>query len=383
MKPKAIRAMWMRGGSSKGLFFLTEDLPSDVAERDAVLLRVMGSPDPYGTQIDGLGGATPSTSKVVLVERSKREGCDVEYLFGAVAIDRSFIDWSGNCGNLSAAVGPFAIFRGLLAPQQGDSTMVRLWQANIGQRIDAHVPLRGGQPLETGEFELDGVPFASAEIRLEFLESAAPQETPTAIFPTNAVREALEVPGVGRVHATLTNAGAPTVFVEAEAFGLNGTESRAELELNTGATAALQKVRRHAAVLMGLCPRAEDADLLSPHAPRIAFVAPAAAYVSSAGKTVEAGSIDLVVRILSQGRLHHAMTGTGAVAIAVAAAVPGTVIARALNGRDSASSVHFGHPSGTLVAGATIHRRSDGSLFAERVLVSRSARRLMDGQVFG
>lgn len=375
MSRQRIAAVYMRGGTSKGVFFIAGDLPADAAERDRILLRVIGSPDRYGRQIDGMGGGSSSTSKVVLVSKSARPGCDVDYLFGQVAIDRPLIDWSGNCGNLTAAVGPFAVGAGLVpAPADGMAT-VRLWQANIGKRIVAHVPMRGGAVQEEGEFELDGVAFAAAEIALEFLEPA-PSE---AMFPGGATLDRLEVPGAGSIEATLIDAGNPTVFVDAACLGLRGTELPAQVNANPALLALAEAIRAHGAVAMGLAATAAEATSCRPHTPKLAFVAPPATYAAADGRTVDSSGIDLLARIFSMGQLHHAMTGTGAVALAAAAAIPGTLVHR-ICGNLRTGRLRFGHPSGTLAVGADAVQR-DGRWAVTRVTMSRSARRLMEGWV--
>jgi hypothetical protein len=381
MSQLRIPAVYMRGGTSKGVFFLAQDLPADTETRDRLLLRVIGSPDRYGKHIDGMGGASSSTSKVVILSRSERKGCDVDYLFGQVAVDRPVIDWSGNCGNLSAAVGPFAISSGLVAaPAQGVAT-VRIWQANIAKRIVAHVPMRNGEVLEEGDFELDGVAFPAAEVRLEFLDPAAHDEgcAGGAMFPSGHRIDRLEVPGLGTVEATLINAGNPTIFVDAAALGLRGTELQAEVNGRPELLARAEALRAHAAVAMGLADSAEAATRLRPHTPKLAFVAAPADCVASDGRCVPAASIDLLARIFSMAVLHHAMTGTGAVAIAAAAAVPGTLVSR-LVPAGAHGRLRFGHPSGVLSVGA--EAVSDGDDWkVSKVLMSRSARRLMEGFV--
>ncbi|MET3515094.1 putative AcnD-accessory protein PrpF [Pseudacidovorax sp. 1753] len=374
----------MRGGTSKGVFFALSDLPAQAREpgqvRDALMLRVAGSPDPYEKQIDGMGGATSSTSKVVIVGRSEREDCDVDYLFGAVAVESPVVDWSGNCGNLTSAVGPFAIASGLVeAPATGLAT-VRIWQANIQKRIIAHVPMNDGLVVETGDFELDGVTFPAAEIKLEFLEPGADDDGEGgAMFPTGRLVDAIDVPGVGTVQATLINAGNPTVFVEAKALGLNGAELQSDVNGRPDLLALAEAIRSHATVAMGLVATAEEATRKRPHTPKLAFVAPPQRYTASSGKPVEAEGIDLCARIFSMGKLHHAMTGTGAVAIAVAASIPGTLVAGVLDG-GRRSEVRFGHPSGTLKVGAEAEEK-DGEWTVTKALMSRSARRLMEGRV--
>ena len=380
-----IAATYLRGGTSKGVFFRLDDLPERARvpgpARDALLLRVIGSPDPYGKQIDGLGGATSSTSKAVIVSKSTRPGHDVDYLFGQVAIDGRFVDWSGNCGNLSAAVGPFAIAGGLVAadrvPRDGVA-VVRIWQANIGKTIVAQVPMTDGAVQETGDFELDGVTFPAAEVRLEFLDPADDGEGGGSMFPTGNVVDRLEVPGVGTFAATLIDAGIPTIFLAAGALGYAGTELQDAINGDAKALALFETIRAHGAVRMGLIGHVDEAATRQ-HTPKIAFVAPPQDYTASSGKAVHAADIDLLVRALSMGKLHHAMMGTAAVAIGTAAAIPGTLVNIAAGG-GARSAVRFGHPSGTLRVGAEA-TQVDGAWVVTRASMSRSARVLMEGWV--
>jgi probable AcnD-accessory protein PrpF len=383
---RRIAATYMRGGTSKGVFFKLDDLPDDARvagpARDALLLRVIGSPDPYGKQIDGMGGATSSTSKAVIVAASTRAEHDVDYLFGQVAIDKPFVDWSGNCGNLSAAVGPFAIAAGLVDPARvphDGVAVVRIWQANIGKTILAHVPMAAGQVQETGGFELDGVTFPAAEVQLEFMDPAAEEEGGGgAMFPTGNLVDELDVPGVGVLRATLINAGIPTIFVEAGALGYDGTELQDAINGDPRALAVFETIRAHGALRMGLIASIDEAGKRQ-HTPKVAFVAKAAGYVSSSGRQVAAGEIDLLVRALSMGKLHHAMMGTAAVAIGTAAAIPGTLVNLAAGGGER-SAVRFGHPSGTLRVGAEAVLE-DGQWRVAKASMSRSARVLMEGWV--
>jgi probable AcnD-accessory protein PrpF len=382
-----IAATCLRGGTSKGVFFRLDDLPERARvpgpARDALLLRVIGSPDPYGKQIDGMGGATSSTSKTVIVAESARPGHDVDYLFGQVAIAQRFVDWSGNCGNLSAAVGPFAIANGLVAadrvPHDGLAT-VRIWQANIGKTIVARVPISGGVVQETGDFELDGVTFPAAEVQLEFLDPAdeGDGEGGGAMFPTGHVVDRLDVPGVGSFDATLINAGIPTIFLDAQAIGYTGTELQDAINGDAKALALFETIRAHGALRMGLIRHVDEAAGRQ-HTPKIAFVASPADYVAAGGKHVKAGDVDLLVRALSMGKLHHAMMGTAAVAIGTAAAIPGTLVNLAAGG-GARSAVRFGHPSGTLRVGAEA-TLVDGTWTVTKALMSRSARVLMEGWV--
>jgi hypothetical protein len=371
----------MRGGTSKGVFFLSRDLPTDPQARERLLLRVIGSPDRYGKQTDGMGGATSSTSKIVILSKSDRPDCDVDYLFGQVAIDAPVIDWSGNCGNLTTAVGPFAIDTGLVDAPADGTAIVRIWQANIGRKIVSHVPMQGGEVQELGDFELDGVAFPAAEVRLEFLDPAADEGDSEGglLFPTGNRIDSLDVPGLGRIEATLINAGNPTIFVDAASLGLSGTELQKDINGDAGLLARAEAVRAQGAVAMGLVKTMEEATATRQHTPKLAFVARPAGYTASDGREVAAASIDLLARIFSMGVLHHAMTGTGAVALAAAAAIPGTVVQRvALVG--AAGRVRFGHPSGSLTVGAEA-REVDGQWAIKKVVMSRSARRLMEGWV--
>jgi len=380
-----IPATYMRGGTSKGVFFRLQDLPQPAqlpgAARDALLLRVIGSPDPYGKQIDGMGGATSSTSKAVILSSSSKEGHDVDYLFGQVAIDKAFVDWSGNCGNLSAAVGSFAISSGMvdpaLIPDNGIAT-VRIWQANIGKTIIAHVPITNGEVQETGEFALDGVTFPAAEVQLEFMDPAAEEGEDGSMFPTGNLIDDLEVPGLGVFKATMINAGIPTIFLNAADIGYTGTELQDAINGDAAALARFETIRANGAVRMGLIKHVAEAAKLQ-HTPKVAFVAPPAAYVSSSGKEVSAMDTDLLVRAMSMGKLHHAMMGTAAVAIGTAAAIPGTLVNLAAGG-GSPNAVRFGHPSGTLRVGAQA-TFSNGEWSVKKAIMSRSARVLMEGWV--
>lgn len=382
-----IAATYMRGGTSKGVFFNLNDLPVEAqvagAARDQLLLRVIGSPDPYGKQIDGMGGATSSTSKTVILAKSQQPEHDVDYLFGQVSIDQPFIDWSGNCGNLTAAVGAFAIRQGLIDPERvpdnGHCT-VRIWQKNIQKTIIAHVPITHGVVQETGDFELDGVTFPAAEVQIEFLDPAEDGEDGGAMFPTGQVVDDLEVPGVGTFKATFINAGIPTIFLNAAELGYTGTELQDQINNDVAALARFETIRAHGAVKMGLIKDISEAASRQ-HTPKIAFVAPPQSYQASSGRTVELSDIDLLVRALSMGKLHHAMMGTAAVAIGTAAAVPGTLIHTAA-GAIPREAVRFGHPSGTLRVGAEAVQDTSGQWQVKKAIMSRSARVLMEGFVY-
>jgi probable AcnD-accessory protein PrpF len=377
-----IPATYMRGGTSKGVFFSLDDLPESAqvagGARDALLLRVIGSPDPYGKQTDGMGGATSSTSKTVILSKSGNADHDVDYLFGQVSIDKPFIDWSGNCGNLSAAVGPFAISSGLLdasrVPENGVA-IVRIWQANIGKTIVAHVPITNGAVQETGDFELDGVTFPAAEIQIEFMD---PADGEGAMFPTGNLVDDLEVPGVGTLKVTMINAGIPTIFLNAEDIGYTGTELQEAINGDAKALTMFETVRAHGALRMGLIQNMAEAAGRQ-HTPKVAFVARPKDYTASSGRQINATDIDLNVRALSMGKLHHAMMGTAAVAIGAAAAIPGTLVNMAAGGGDR-KAVSFGHPSGTLRVGAEASQ-NHGEWSVHKAVMSRSARVLMEGWV--
>ena len=377
-----IAATYMRGGTSKGVFFKLEDLPQAAQVpgevRDNILLRVIGSPDPYGKHTDGMGGATSSTSKTVILAKSDQPDHDVDYLFGQVAIDRAFVDWSGNCGNLTSAVGSFAVASGLVDPSrvpENGIAVVRIWQKNIGKTIIAHVPITNGEVQETGDFELDGVTFPSAEVQIDFVSPVDPSED---MFPTGNLVDQLEVPGVGTFEATMISPGIPTIFLRATDIGYTGTELQDAINGDDAALERFETIRAYGAVKMGLISDISEAAARQ-HTPKVAFVAPSAAYSSSSGKAIGECDVDLNVRALSMGKLHHAMMGTAAVAIGTAAAIPGTLVNEAAGGGER-DTVTFGHPSGTLKVGATASE-VDGRWIVEKVSMGRSARILMEGFV--
>jgi probable AcnD-accessory protein PrpF len=380
-----IPATYMRGGTSKGVFFRLQDLPESCQvpgeARDRLFLRVIGSPDPYAAHIDGMGGATSSTSKCVILSKSLQPDHDVDYLYGQVSIDKPFVDWSGNCGNLSTAAGAFAIHAGLVDPTripQDGTCVVRIWQANIGKTIIAHVPVTRGRVQETGDFELDGVTFPSAEIVLEFIEPSEDGEGGGSMFPTGNLVDDLDVPGVGTLKATMITAGIPIVFVNAGEIGYTGTELREHINSDAQALEKFERIRVAGALRMGLIKTPEEAQKRQ-HTPKIAFVAKPVDYVAASGKQILAGDIDLLVRALSMGKLHHAMMGTAAVAIGTAAAIPGTLVNLAAGGGPR-SAVRFGHPSGTLRVGAEASQVG-GEWVVTKAIMSRSARVLMEGWV--
>lgn len=377
-----IPATYIRGGTSKGVFFRRQDLPEAAQEpgeaRDKILLRVIGSPDPYGQQIDGMGGATSSTSKTVILDKSSEPEHDVDYLFGQVAINKAFVDWSGNCGNLTAAVGAFAISGGLVDPEripENGICTVRIWQKNIKKTIIAHVPITNGEVQETGDFELDGVTFPAAEVVIEFMD---PADGEGSMFPTGNLVDDMEIPGIGTFKATFINAGIPTIFVNADEIGYKGTELQKDINGNAEALERFETMRAYGAVQMGLISDISEA-VARQHTPKIAFVTPATSYDASSGKQISADDIDVCVRALSMGKLHHAMMGTASVAIATAAAVPGTLVNLAAGGGER-DAVTFGHPSGTLRVGAAAEE-VNGDWTAKKAVMSRSARVVMEGNV--
>lgn len=384
-----VSATYIRGGTSKGVFFRLQDLPASCQQpgpaRDKLFMRVIGSPDPYAAHIDGMGGATSSTSKCVILSKSSVPDHDVDYLYGQVSIDKAFVDWSGNCGNLSTAAGAFALHAGLVdasrIPDNG-TCVVRIWQANIRKTIIAHVPVTNGQVQETGDFELDGVTFPAAEIVLEFIDPSDDGEDGGSMFPTGNLVDELEVPEAvvkgGTLKATMITAGIPTIFVNAADIGYTGTELREAINTDPAALKRFEAIRIAGALRMGLIKTPEEAATRQ-HTPKIAFVAPPTDYVSSSGKVIKAGEVDLLVRALSMGKLHHAMMGTAAVAIGTAAAIPGTLVNLAAGGV-AREAVRFGHPSGTLRVGAAAEQ-VNGQWTVTKAIMSRSARVLMEGWV--
>ncbi|TDR28992.1 2-methylaconitate cis-trans isomerase PrpF [Hydromonas duriensis] len=380
-----IPATYMRGGTSKGVFFRLQDLPQSAqvagAARDALLIRIIGSPDPYGKHTDGMGGATSSTSKAVIISPSSQANHDVDYLYGQVSIDQALVDWSGNCGNLTTAVGPFAIANGFIdrarLPHNGVFS-VRVWQANINKTIIVHVPICNGEVQETGDFELDGVTFPAAEVVLEFIDPADDGEDGGSMFPTGNLIDDLDVPNIGSLKVTMINAGIPTIFINAADLGYTGTELQEAINSDSAALAKFETIRAHGALRMGLIKDLSEAAKRQ-HTPKIAFIAPAAHYVTSSGKEIAAEQIDLLVRALSMGKLHHAMMGTAAVAIGTAAAIPGTLVHIAAGGGER-ETVRFGHPSGILRVGAQA-QFTNGEWRVSKAIMSRSARVLMEGWV--
>lgn len=378
---RAIPAVFMRGGTSKGVFFRSDSLPAPGVERDRILLRVLGSPDPYGKQIDGMGGASSSTSKVIIVGPPSRAGIDIDYCFGQVSIDAPLIDWSGNCGNLTAAVAPFAMHAGLLPiPSKDGVAHIRMWQSGIRKQIDAHVPITDGQVQELGDFELDGVTFPAAEIVIDFLDPGGSGDT--ALLPTGNVKDILEIPGVGSFEVSLVNAGNPAVIIEARSIGLRGNELQRDINSNIELLARCEMIRASGAVAMKLAQTVEDATRSRPATPKLALVAPPTAYVASSGKAISPDMVDLNVRMLSMGVLHHALPGTGAITIGVAGALPDTLehrVAQASHRQDG--TLRVGHPSGMLTVSAQVEKGGD-QWNVLKASVSRSARRLMTGEVF-
>ena len=376
-----VKATYMRGGTSKGTFFNIADLPepAQVAgkARDKLLQRIVGSPDVYKKQMDGMGGASSSTSKAILIGKSQKTDHDVDYYFGQVAIDKDFMDWSGNCGNLSSAVGPFAIKEGLVAnvPESG-VCCVKIWQANIKKTILCYVSMIDGMVKEMGDYEIDGVAFPAEEIKLEFVEPVDPSEE---LFPTGNLVDDLEVPGVGTFKATMITAGIPTIFLNANEIGYKGTELQDDINSDTKALERFETIRVAGALKMGLISDPKEA-VTKQHVPKVAFVSPPQDFITSSGKEVQADAMDLHVRALSMQQLHHAMMGTASVAIGVAACIPGTLVNLASGGGEK-DSVTFGHPSGAIKVGARISKNGE-KYIVEKASMSRSARIIMEGNVY-
>lgn len=368
-------AVLYRGGTSKGLFFTAGVLPDNPQERDRVLLRAVGGGDRFGSEIDGVGGATSSTSKAVVVSASKRPGCDLDYLFAQVSVREEVVDWGGSCGNLAAAVGPFAIDEGIV-PARKDLTTLRIWQANTAKEIVTHVTTRDGRVVTEGEFLLAGVPHASAPIRLDFMDPTG--SVTGKLFPTGAPLDELEVGG-RRVQVTIVDAANPCAFVRSADVGLSGLEPPAELNSDSETLERLEHLRAEAAVAMGMASDAEEATKRLPALPRIGVVTSPSTYVTSAGEIVGPGDVDIVVRMLSMGRAHHAVPATGGTALAVAARITGTVPNEIVGG-SGRGCVRIGHPSGSISFEATVVREG-ASWAVPRVTVLRSARRLMEGNV--
>ncbi len=378
MSTRKVPAVLMRGGTTKGVIFKAADLPRDPAARDRLLLRLMGSPDPYGKQMDGMGGGSSSTSKVVLLSPSRRDDCDVDYLFGQVAIDRPLVDWSGSCGNLVPAVAAYAVSEGLLSAPRDGSAAVGIWQVNLQRRLVAHVPVAGGEVVEAGDLPLDGVAFPGAEIRIEYPDPAGADGP---LLPTGRPVDELDVPSLGRLPATLIDAGMPTVLIEARAIGLDGTELPPRIDDDATLLSLCEEIRAAGAVAMGLADAASDASSARLHTPKLCLVAPPAGYRASGGRLVAATETDILARILSMGRLHHAMTGTGAVSLAAAAAIPGTLAAGLAPRRPGNLTLRIGHPSGVMSTSVELGRSAGGGMTVTRAVMSRTARRLMEGMV--
>jgi 2-methylaconitate cis-trans-isomerase PrpF len=371
-----IRAVVMRGGTSRAVFFHQADLPVDPEIRDRVILKIYGGGDPYGRQIDGLGGATSVTSKTAIIGPASVPDADVDYTFGQVSVGKPLIDYGGNCGNISSAVGPFAIEEGLVRATD-PVTQVRIWQTNTRKRIIAHVPTAGGVPQAEGEHSIDGVPGAGALILLEFLNPGGSMTG--RLLPTGHPTDALDVPGVGGVTVSLIDAANPVVFIRPSDLGLTGLETAERVDGDPALLSRIEAVRAHAAVRMGLAPNAAEASAKSPGVPKIAFVTSPQEYIAADGRVVAPAGIEVVGRIMTMGRLHRAYALTGAICTAVAAQVEGTLVHEAARAaRSGERSVRIGHPSGVIEIGVDV-RRSDGAWIVEKVTTQRTARRLMEG----
>jgi 2-methylaconitate isomerase len=375
---RRIRAVFVRGGTSRALIFHGRDLDGDRDRWDAVFLAALGSPDPNGRQLDGLGGGISSLSKVAVVGPPTRPDADVDYTFGQVEVTRPAVDYRGNCGNISSAIGPFAIDEALVAARE-PLTVVRVHNTNTGKMIHAHVPVEAGEAAVRGGFALDGVPGTGARIALDFVDPGG--AVTGRLLPTGHVQDALDVAGLGTITASLVDATNPMVFVRAKDFGLEGIERPEDLDTRSSLPSHLEAIRGAAAVRMGLARTPEEAGRESPAVPKIAVLAPPAGYRTPAGVTVEPHAVDLVARIVSMGKVHRAFALTGAMCLAVAARIPGTVAHEAAATTGASGDVRIGHPSGVLPVAAAVRLGPDGTLVAQTVTVYRTARRLMEGFV--
>ena len=362
MSQQKVRAVYMRGGTSRAIFFHERDLPAPGPERDHILLASIGSPDPYGRQIDGLGGGISSLSKACIIGPPTMRGADVDYTFAQVEVREASVDYTGNCGNCSGAVGPFAIDEGLVPAREGE-TLVRIHNTNTKKLIVAHVPVSNGEAAVTGDFELPGIPGKGARIALDFVD---PGGAGTGkLLPTGKPREI-----IAGVEASCVDASNAVVFVRAGDIGLKGTETPTEVDANRDVTQRLEAIRVAAAERMGMP--------VSNATPKVAIVAPATPFTALDGVKYRADQVDVVARIMSMGNCHRAFALTGAMCLAVAARIEGTVVREAAGA--CPGDVRLGHPSGVVPIDAAVTVR-DGSPWAERVTVYRTARRLMEGFV--
>jgi len=373
---RRIPAVIMRGGTSRAVFFHRHHLPADPELRDRVILTVFGGGDPYGRQIDGLGGAVSTTSKAAIISPPSVPDADVDYTFGQVSVTTPLVDYGGNCGNISSAVGPFAIEEGLVRATDPVTT-VRIWQVNTQKRIIAHVPTSGGLPEVEGDYAIDGVPGTGAMIILEFHDPGGSMTG--RLLPTGNPADVLEVEGVGRLTVSLVDAANPVVFVNPQDLGLDGLEMPERVDGDHALLAKIEAIRAHAAVRMGLARTVAEATARSPGVPKLAFAAPPASYTSTRGSPVDGAAVDVVGRIMSMGRLHRSYALTGAICTAAAAQVEGTLVhAVARRGPAGERTLRIGHPAGIIEVGALVVRR-DGEWHVEKVVTRRTARRLMEG----
>ena len=372
MAQTRIPATFMRGGTSKGVFFRAADLPDDPDLRNRIFLLAIGSPDPYGRQLNGMGGGLSSVSKAVVIGPANRNDADVDYTFAQVAVDAPVVDYTSNCGNLSSAVGPFAIDLGLL-DVGGETARVRIHNTNTAKIIHAEIPLEHGRARVEGDFEIPGVGGTGARIRLDFLDPGG--ATTGTLLPTGAPIDELTIDGAGAFAFSAVDSSAACVFLDAARFGLTGTESVPDLESRTELMTLVDRIRRAAAVRMGL---AKTPQQVAGSTPKIGLVARPATYRSMAGITVNASEADLAARLWSMGQVHRVLPLTGALCLAVACRLPGTIPHALISG--GGGDIRLANPSGVLPLDAHV-TVADGAPIARHVTAYRTARTLMEGHV--
>ncbi|NUZ06104.1 2-methylaconitate cis-trans isomerase PrpF family protein [Piscinibacter koreensis] len=374
---RRIPAAFIRGGTSKGLVFHRRDLPADRGEWDAIFLAAMGSPDRYGRQLNGMGGGVSSLSKVCIVDAPTRPGADIDYTFVQVQVKEARCEYRGNCGNMSSAMGPFAVDEGLVSAPRGDEALVRIHNTNTGKIIESRFAVAGGRSVETGELEIPGVHGRAAPVRLDFLEPGG--ASTGRLLPTGRACDRLDVAGIGAIDASMVDAANACVFVDAAALGLGGGELPDEIDADAGLMQRLEQIRRHASVAMGIAPSLDAAAGVR-MLPLIAFVAAPRATITLAGEGIPADAADLVIRMLSNGQPHRAVPLTGALCTAVATLIDGSIPARlARPGREG--PLRLAMPSGVLTVDARVRRDGSG-WFAESGSFFRTTRRLFDGFVY-
>jgi len=375
-KKYRLPCMIIRGGTSKGLYFLEKDLPKEQAERDQVLLKVMGSPDMK--QINGLGGATSVTSKVAIIKVSSRPDADVDYTFAQVSVDKPLVSYKGNCGNISSGVGPFALERGLV-PLKEPMTPVRIYNTNTGKIIEAEVQVENGAVKYEGDFKIAGVKGSASPVKLKFMHPAG--TISKELLPTGHAVDELDVPGFGKVQVSIVDAANPLVFVKAADLGLKGTELPAELDADPAKLDLLEKVRGLAAVKLGLIKDYTKSAWETPGIPKMTFVAEPHDYLTANGQSIKENQIDLLSRMMSMQKTHPTYAMTGAMCTAAAAVVPGSVVAQVLRKDADTQFIRIGHPDGILEAGVD-YSLKDNKVEVEDTFGFRTANLLLDGTAF-